>query len=108
MFMAIQKPRPRTSRSRQRVISKPNEGCWVHIYPQAFFGGKVRRVVGPCVFRQTTGDQALGSIIVGPGARLVSIAGPRGKSLSLKRVVPEVRKSPLGDEAEGFEIVRAE
>jgi hypothetical protein len=84
----------KAGRKSDRSKSRPSlSGCWLDLFEKPCLSGTIRRLHGPAQFRDVT---CRGSVIVGPGARLVY----RGGVLEPGQVVARLR-SKLAD----FELV---
>jgi hypothetical protein len=95
-----------TAKSPKRVLVGVDEvcdGCWVDVYDRPWFAGRLRRFRGPAVFRDT--GQA-GSIVVGPNASLVNLAGGQRVTLKPKQLVPNLAERPWG-KITGFALNKA-
>jgi len=87
-------------------VRLPESGCWVDIYEKAWFGGRLRRLQGPGQY-PTGASRRFGSIIVGPGAKVVHLDRQRCATLPPRQVVPNLAAGKLRGKLRTFEIVSA-
>jgi hypothetical protein len=75
----------KAGRKSERSVNRPApEGCWLDIFEKPCLKGAIRRLHGPAQFPHV---QCQGSVIVGPGARVVY----RGGTLEPGQVVARLR-----------------
>jgi len=78
----------------QRIESSCN--CWVDVFEEGYFLGRMRRLIGPRKMRQLHAK----SMIVGPRATVLLSVRRRSReslvTLAAKRVIPDLAKSIHG------------
>ncbi len=89
-------------------MSKVNElldGCWIDVFEKPWFDGKMKRLHGPGRFGPL---DEVGSIIVGPAARVMNVDVPMSQAFKPKQLVPEMTMPKTGGKVKGFVLVAAE
>jgi hypothetical protein len=74
--------------------------CWLDLFERPLLGGTIRRLHGPGEFRDV---QCNGSLIVGPGARLVRRDSRSADIIGPGQVVPRLRRT-----LDHFELLESE
>lgn len=101
-----QHPNERVGAAIAAASGQPSSGCWARLHEQPDYGGKALTLAGGTdvaeVARSLGGDwQGIGSVVVGPGARLVTrtkdLFGEATMTIAQGQELPDVtRTEPPG------------
>lgn len=91
----------------KRIMRKMDRNCWFDTFESDHFLGKMRRHFGPVELESFSA----GSVIVGPGARVVLMGTRRGCEVTVmldpKRLVADLRASMRGIKIQRAVVSRA-